>query len=81
MGQKLEDLQYIGFPNGMTLEEGVHRAAEWWDKTGREVITRWLGEEPQDQGGMMAGVEWNKLELKEQHRVVSAWYAEIGSKL
>lgn len=77
--------KYRAFPNGLSLEEGVQRAGDWWDKTGREVIPRMLDEEPQDAAqagfGIMSGVEFNKLTTAEQHRVLIAWYTTQGKEL
>jgi len=74
-------MKYLAFPNGLTLEEGVQRAGDWWDNTGREVITRFIEETPQDDGTMMSGVKWGKLTVREQHKVVSCWYQVIGQYL
>jgi len=74
-------MRYIAFPNGMTLEEGVQRAGDWWDDTGRELITRFIEGTPQDSGTMMSGVKWDKLTVREQHKVVNCWYKAIGQYL
>ena len=60
-------LRYQGFPNGLSLEEGVQRAADWWDETGREVITRMMEGKPADKAkpghGMMSGLKFTRPEL------------------
>jgi len=70
------------FPNGLTLEDGVYKAEQWWESTGRELIRKLAAEDtPEDAGGMMNGEQWDKLNVKERHKIVSVWYENHGQYL
>lgn len=82
---KDSDFKYQAFPNGLQLEEGVERAGEWWDTTGREVIAKLSesnpldGDEQAEVGkGMMSGAKFMTLTTAEQHKILMAWYQEQG---
>ena len=82
---KDSQFKYKAFPNGLMLEEGVQRAAEWWDDVGRGVIAKLSDTDPLDDAdvgkGMMSGVEFMKLTTAEQHKILLAWYQEQGRLL
>ena len=82
---KDSQFKYKAFPNGLMLEEGVQRAAEWWDDVGRGVIAKLSDSNPLEADekaeagkGMMSGAKFMTLTTAEQHKILLAWYQEQG---
>lgn len=76
-GQKVD----IEFPCGLSLDEGVGRAKEWWNETGRIILKQaWEQAETANDGdiskndGIHRGLLFEQLNTREQHKVVMAWY-------
>lgn len=76
-GQKLE----IEFPDGLSLDEGVGRATEWWNDVGRIIMKQaWEqaekanDEEMSANDGLHRALLFNQLNVREQHKVVMMWY-------
>lgn len=87
-GYKPGGLLHVQFPNGMSLTEGVERSSEWWDEVGRIIVLKSFEESTNaddanrsNGDGIMRGLLFDQLNTREQHKVVSNWYENIGSKL
>lgn len=83
-GQKLE----IEFPNGMSLDEGVGRAEQWWNDVGRIIMKQaWEQAETANDAeiskndGIHRGLLFKQLNTREQHKVVMCWYQNKKEEL
>lgn len=81
-------LKYLGFPNGMTIEEGTERAGKWWDEKGRIIILKAFEQseaandaDRSSDDGLMKGLLFEQLNVREKHKVVTNWYDNIGQYL
>jgi len=70
--------------SGMTVDEAIKKAKAWWEDRGRELTTHLVGERPkviaglydQAETGIMSGLPWDKLSVRERSKVIMVWHAQ-----